>query len=217
MHPRLRVPVSDTAGVQTLRERLQTVAWAQEIKRLGAHGSNVPVQVSVSVQRPDGAPPAGSCGGSEAARATTVGTFSLNELNRTLRRCDVLAFTLQNRDVDRSFYAYMIAVGPDAAVKRLHPNNAQNEDEARIERGKSIEVGRHYRLTDVGVETLVLIVTRAPIDPRKLEQAGLNSRSDRPTSQLEAILMSAGRNKGDIEAPVEEWGGTAANIDVEAL
>ncbi len=195
-HDLMRTPLSDSdTGIKNLKANLTQLAWSREIKGLAGRGNTSSVALMAWVN------PQGS---EELAR----GPFPFTEIQPPPRFSDKLSFRLTNKDNTRSMYAYVFAVTPSAAVKRLHPRHIDNEDEARLKKGESVDVDGKYNLNEEGDETILLVTTEKPLNPRIIESQGYQGgeKGSRPKSQLELRLAGASRRRGDIETNPDQWG-----------
>jgi hypothetical protein len=203
VHERMRVPMDPPdSGIVTVTDDLRKFAWSREIKRLAAQGNSFPVRLTVKVLR-----------GPNADSLKTVTAFPVTAITPAVHYKDYLGFDLENTDQKRPWYAYIVAVGPDAAIRRIHPQVVDNEDEARLTPKEKYSAPARYYLDEIGSETLILVVTANPIDPRIMEQPGYRLRGDKPASQLELIL-SAAHTRGEVVSPIEQWGSVSTAIEV---
>ena len=202
-HDRMRIAFSDhAAGIKTLIGNLEKFAWSREVKGLAARGNTLPVNLVVRVHSQD-------------LNSPGAGPYLFTQVEAKPRFNDWLSFRLENKDShNQSWYAYVFAVTPGAAVKRIHPQNVDNEDEARLTQGQLVEVRSAYHLNESGIETILLVVTEKPIDPQILEQPGFEKKGGKPKSQLEARLSGAARRKGDVETSPDLWGIASAEFAI---
>jgi Caspase domain/Domain of unknown function (DUF4384) len=210
LHDRMRIPVSEPeSGIKLLAKNLNALSWSREVKRLGTQGNLLPVSLSVTVHP-------SKCANASKEKLLSAecvrGTYPLAQVVPPPIYNDLLSFTLENKDQSHEWYAYVVAVGPDAAVQLIYPRSTDNQDEARLDKGKTYSVPSKYRLNAPGTETIVLLVAKTPIDAGFLERPGYMTRGE-PKSPLEKLLAAAGRRRGDVETPEEsEWGSVEAEF-----
>jgi hypothetical protein len=214
LHQTLRIEVDEPSkAIDTLIERLRKFARSQEIKRLAAVGSTVPARLRLSVIRRSGADPKEGC--KTAAKDptaqgwSTFGPYLLQQMTTTPVLDDCISFSLENTDHQKSWYAYVIVIGPDLAVQMIFPAPGADEDDARIVPDARIPVPAAYRLNAPGIETIMLIASARPVvSIRNLEQVGVKGE----TSYIGRLLAGAIRRKGDPERfDVQAWG--AESVD----
>lgn len=198
--------------IARLVSNLQTFARAQQVRRLAAQGNATPVHMSVTVWRP---PPGDkrkcAAGASDGSGWAHLGPFPAGALPAQARLNDCLEFEIENQDVERTWYGYVVTIGPDLAVTPALPAVQAAADEARIPPGEHIRSprGHLYRLNAAGRETLMLLASDRPVSAQALQQSAL--KGDKPKSQLEALLLAAPAGRGEVET-VGDWG--AASVDV---
>ncbi|HJV59292.1 MAG TPA: caspase family protein [Albitalea sp.] len=190
---------------------LRGFAWSQEVRRLAAQGNATPVRMRVTVLRPPAGDTRkcaeGSAPGSGWAR---FGPSPVDALATKPVLGDCLSVELDNHDAERSWYGYVIAIGPDLAVQPVMPEPGAGSDAARIPPGESLRApGRFYRLSQAGRETLMLMASDGPVRVQALQQSGLR---DEPKSRLESLLATAAARRGEVET-TGTWG--AASVDFE--
>lgn len=202
-HERMRIPLTDPAeGINTLTGNLAKFAWSREVKGLAARGNALPLELAVTIL-------------SQAQDGPARGPYPLTKIDPKPKYGDWLSFQLKNKDSQsRSWYAYVFAVTPGAAVKRLHPRRADSEDEARLTQGQSVPVSAKYHVNEEGIETILLVVAENPIRPELFESPGYQARGETPKSQLQARLNAGAHRRGDVEVGPDEWGIVSTDIAI---
>jgi len=190
---------------------LQSFAHAQQVRRLAAQGNSTPLRMNVTVWRP---PPGDTrkcvAGAAEGSGWTRMGPFSASTTPAEAQRNDCLEFEIENRDDERTWYGYVVTIGPALTVTSAMPVAQAGSDEARIPPGKRIrsERGHLYRLDAAGRETLILLASDGPVRAQALQQGGLRTASK---SQLEMLLSVSAAGRGEVEK-AGNWG--AASVDL---
>jgi hypothetical protein len=196
--------------VARLVSNLRTFAWAQQVRRLAAQGNGTPVRLNVTVWRP---PPGDTrkcvAGAVDGSGWTRLGPFPAQAMTARPQVNDCLEFEIENQDRERTWYGYVVTVGPDLKVTPALPVAEAGSDEARIPPGQRIRSahGRLYRLNAVGRETVMLLASDGPVRAQALQQLGLR---DQAKSRLEALLSASAGRRGDLES-IGSWG--AASVD----
>jgi hypothetical protein len=188
---------------------LRAFAWSREVRRLAAQGNATPVRMTVTLYRP---PPGDTrkcaIGAEPGSGWSSFGPYPIDAVSTQPVLGDCLSVELQNQDRERTWYGYVIAIGPNLAVQPFLPEPGAGSDAARVPpNGRLRASDRFYRFSETGQETLLLMVSDAPVRVQALQQAGLRNA---PKSQLEALLSSAAARRGNVEA-VGSWG--AAGLD----
>lgn len=215
LHESLRTPVvSVNDSVAWLVTRLRKLSWSREVRKLAAEGNRLPVSLAVTIYRP-AASTTEKCPASnnpDPASWTRIGPYPLQRVGTPPVLNDCLSFTLENRDPDRSFYGYVVAIGPDLAVNRVFPARNQVEDDARL-RPKEAPVGTaFYRLNSPGRETIMLLTSEGPVPTVTLEQSGVKGAL--ASSQLGRLLASKSTRGEVVAGPVTAWGAEATELSV---
>lgn len=197
-----------------LVDDLGALAWSQEVRRLAAHGNATQVRASVTVHRP---PPGADqqCAASTTPGSgwSTFGPYPLDALKTPPRLGDCLSFELENRDPDRTWYGYLVAVGPDFAVQPVLPEPGSNSDAARIPPSSRMGAPpRFYHLNAPGRESILLLASDGPVRVQSLQHLPVRGA---PASQLDALLATVAAGRGEVQA-AGSWGATSEDIWIEA-
>ena len=203
LHKDLVTTINGPDAIVRVSANLQKLAWSREVRGLGTHGNDTPVAVTVFG--------AGEPSGSSALAQGVP----LNALPGVAKFDQRLSFGLSNSDPTKSWYVYLFAVKPNAAVQRIHPQRIANEDEARLNPKERLKAQAEYILNETGEDSIVALVTELPLDPLVLERPGYRSRGAGPRSQLEALFANAARRRGTVQNVSERWGGIAADLTIE--
>ena len=214
MNERLRIDLQryDTE-FDRLVDDLSTFAWSQEVRSLAAQGNVTPVRLDVTIHRPPpGDTAACSASQTQGSGWTAFGPFPLNALKTAPVFGDCLSFELRNQaEEDRTWYGYVVAVGPDFAVHPIFPSPTFGTDAARMARQEHLSsAGIFYRLDQPGRETLLLLASEAPVRVQALQRAAMRSA---PASRLEGLLTAMSNQRGDVES-TSAWGATSLDIEV---
>lgn len=185
---------------------------------LGVHGNATPLTASLTILRP---PPGdartceqGSVNGSGWER---FGPTPIQSLSVKPQFNDCLQFHIQNRDPVQSWYAYVVAVGPDYAVHRLWPHPNANADAARLPPGTRADAaGLFYRLNQSGEETLLAFASQGVVDTLALYRNGVKGEpTSQPSSLIERLLRSRYRLRGTPESASTQWGAESVSFEVK--
>jgi hypothetical protein len=228
LHPNTISSLSDFAtGLDHLSTNLNRFARIRQLLSLDNPNKKTPLKVAVTVLRPN--PQCRSqCqylpDDPDHKRLESLGSYNLATVaqdlraakNTALRQQDLVTFQVKNQDRS-SWYAYVFDVGPDGTIVRVLPVNYSNEDAALLTGGAGWDLGTDQvvRFTEKGIETIKIIVSQRPIDPRLIDQPiGFTKGSLNP---LEHLLQSAtlGRRAVENHDP-GDWVSTAASLEVAA-
>jgi hypothetical protein len=203
LHRDLVVAIDGPDAIARASANLQKLAWSREVRGLGTHGNDTPVAVDVFGAGEPSKPGAPADG------------VPLSVLPGVAKFGQRLSFELSNSDATKSWYAYLFAVKPNAAIQRIHPQRIANEDEARLDPKERLKAQAEYVLDEAGEDSIVALVTERPLDPLVLERPGYRSRGEGLRSQLETLLASAARRRGTVQDVSERWGGLTADMTIE--
>jgi hypothetical protein len=217
VHDRLHHAVQDATESGTwLLQALHTFAWSKEVRRLAGHGNDLPVSLSLSLSRPAVGNSQPCYQGATAASSVAwiqQGPFEMQDAALQPANNDCISFTLSNKDDKRSWYAYILAIGPDFAVKSVFPGY-RGDDEARLGPNELYLVKDTFYRIDQGEQIFMLLVSEAPLHVSALLQNGV-ARSGASESHLERLLWSAAERRDATErSDIQVWGAQAALFEI---
>lgn len=221
LHEKMRFPMANPqTEIPRLLANLSVMANARELRGLGAQGNDTPLQAQVRVLRP----PQGnkdSClvGVMEKSGWQSSALMPFHSLSsKDVQLNDCLAFTLVNRDPAKQWYGYLLSVDPKLNVQPVWPRRGAMEDEARIERNTTYPLTKSlYRLSDIGRETLLFVVSETPAPVSSLSlQSGLRSASVGGGGARLARLLNASALTRGPESEIGAWGAQSRELDLAA-
>ncbi|KXU87230.1 hypothetical protein CR51_35685 [Caballeronia megalochromosomata] len=220
MITRLDNPVQ---GIQATISNLRKFAWARQVRELDTPGHRPSLTLRVTLLRPLSAC-ATTCEylADDLAKTSPykmIGTFDIERIRDDIRLGDVLTFDLKSANDSKNHYIYIFDVSPNASIGTIFPVASDNEDAARLPAGATWNVGTKQvlKFDDEGIETIKIIESSQPIDPRLIEQPiGYVQKGDsKPLNQLERLLKTASTGNRSVEShSVGDWSTLEVNVDV---
>jgi hypothetical protein len=217
LHERMRISLDGgKAAIARLISNLRTFSWSQEVRRLAGQGNSLPVELALTIHRSP-AIGAGSCRNIVGEAWRRDGPYGLGAIEKPPSFNDCLSFTLKNDDPERSWYAYVVAIGPDFAVHALFPGKGSVDDVARLkpkESKTSLALpSKYYQLDEPGREMVLLLVSEGPVQTQTLEQSGVKGPDSISESHVSRLLSAGARRQGQVEASrVDAWGAESAEF-----
>jgi len=216
MHESMRIDATEpTVAIAKLLANLESYAWSREIRRLALAGGPVPIELRMSIWTAD--PSCTDCSQprllsyGDPMRYRKTGPMDPKAMNSPPKGGDIVTFQLHNTD-KRSWNAYLLAIGPDAAVWPLHPSPNKNSEAAEIASNKSTgDTIGGYKLANAGIETIMLVVTSEPIPIVVLSHPGM-ARKGAPDSELGKLLTEAAARIGAFKGEVGKWSAMQLNF-----
>ncbi len=225
LHEKMRIPLKDPErGLATLAGNLTTFARVQELKRLAAQGT--PLPVTVTAFRLQAAPGCdkdcvrlpGQTGGERTYRKQPGQPLEALR-SESFKRGDILGFAVENDGRD-PLYVYLLDIGPDADVHAVFPAGYEAREHARLGPGESRDLSQEAGLLlDMrGTEMVKLIASSEPIDVRLFELAGyraVQAQRGGTLNPLEHLLASAMYTRGQVMSVApKSWGTEQAEFPV---
>jgi hypothetical protein len=227
LNDNLQIPFHDPdKGVKLLRDNLTKLARVRELKMLQSpRGKIIPIAVQTTVLSPVKFCPKGKdCVqlpyGLGWHRQT--GSYNLPAIEaRSLRKNDVLTFTLHNKS-DQYYYCYLINIGVDGAISAIFPPPEERMEYARVNAWEKRELTAKDGILVVdqsGTETIKIIATTSPIDISLLEQSKFNRRDAKGVKRLnplERLLVNAVHGmRGSIAKRNDDWATGQVTFEVK--
>jgi len=228
IHPALRVPLDDLdRGIATFKANLLTYQWSREVRLLGAKGGDLPIQLGVDIWQRDAAcegredkdvscaPPPFDARGQAYRRR---GPYPAKSIDPPPGLDDVLVFSMANLDPGNDWNAYLIAIGPDAAVEPLFPTSIETAANAyfprRTDDGTPAKSVAAYRLSDVGTEHFLLIASRSEVPVGSLAHPSMTVLA-RGDESLASLLGKLARRDRAAAGDVDSWHAAEISVDVK--
>ena len=136
-----------------------------------------------------------------------TGPYSLEELQEhDLNQGQILTFSLSNQS-KADYYAYLINIAPDFAIRTIFTAPRENMEFARINQGETRQLRTGLGLKPIGEETLKLIISKKPIDVYLFAQEPIKGRlRGRGLNPLEQLLAKAVHGqRGESLIEIDEW------------
>lgn len=201
LHRYMTAPLSKP-GLAALERNLRRYRRLREITRLAAE-SSTPKRMQLSLITYDACDTHQlDCIGIDERRyRRRPGTLGIGTLmKRKWQPGDLISFELRNPSFKK--YVYLFNIDSQGGIRVIFPNDDGGPlDRALLERGERVDLdqGKTMLLLDhPGEESILLLVTRDPINPSlitqssyELVQRGTTETGARPLNPLESLLSSA--------------------------
>ena len=211
-----------TRGIELLQNNLTKLARIRELKALQSRRSRrLPVTLQSYLLSSDD-----SClSGPDCLELPNnfgwhrkTGPYTLQEVEtHTLKKDEILTFSLHNRSRRRDYYCYIFNISPDGAIASIFPEPEDIKEYARVNaRGTLDLIGETGLKAEwVGEETIKFIISRYPIDVSLLEQDAFEQRGGN-FNPLEMLLFAhtVYGKRGRVSLRNDEWATGSAAFEV---
>jgi hypothetical protein len=207
----LKIPFDNPKeGVKSLQDKLKKIARVRELKGLQSpFGNTLPMELKVKalIQVPycqkgqDCLEKYNRKGEKVWYRKT--GAYRFSEIGgKSFNKGEILSFTLHNTS-KQSYYAYLINISPDDGINILFPPHWEIQEFARFQPGEKLDVINTLNLTDIGEETLKLIISPQAINIWLLQQPPVTRAGLNPLEHLLLNVTDGWRGRRSIK--VDKW------------
>ncbi|MBF0240613.1 MAG: hypothetical protein HQM12_23175 [SAR324 cluster bacterium] len=214
-----------------LTENLKKLIKIKSLKLLGSKGPSENIGRSVElktfrVEKVESCPLNNTSATSVVQDCITFDSESYKKISmekgssfteQTYQKNSLVSFSLINQS-NKDYYTYLLDLMPNGHIEPLFPLIEENQETALIKKGNSIDLferGTILELSDIGEETIKLIISKNPVDIRLFAQDEYKSRGVKnPLEEIISQTMSGNSRGKPIKLAINEWGTFQISVNV---